>query len=207
MTLVGAVSPPGGDFTEPVTTHTLRFVRVFWALDPNLAYTRHYPAINWIQSYSAYVDTVKSWWTENVARDWPQLRAKMYQILRREDELLEIVRLLGPESLADEEKLILDAARMIREGYLQQSAYDEVDSYCSPERQCELARMFVEFYELAEAALRRGVSIGRIRAMKIIPEMLRARYEIGNREVEKLKTLRESMRKEFESLPIEVPAD
>jgi V/A-type H+-transporting ATPase subunit A len=131
----------------------------------------------------------------------------MYQILRREDELLEIVRLLGPESLADEEKLILDAARMIREGYLQQSAYDEVDSYCSPERQYELARMFVEFYELAEAALRRGVSIDRIRAMKIIPEMLRARYEIGNREVEKLKILRESMHKEFESLPIEAPAD
>jgi V/A-type H+-transporting ATPase subunit A len=207
MTLVGAVSPPGGDFTEPVTTHTLRFVRVFWALDPNLAYTRHYPAINWIQSYSAYVDTVKSWWIENVARDWHQLRARMYQILRREDELLEIVRLLGPESLADEEKLILDAARMIREGYLQQSAYDEVDSYCSPERQYELARMFVEFYELAEAALRRGVSIDRIRAMKIIPEMLRARYEIGNREVEKLKILRESMHKEFESLPIETPAD
>jgi len=207
MTLVGAVSPPGGDFTEPVTTHTLRFVRVFWALDPNLAYTRHYPAINWIQSYSAYVDTVKSWWIENVARDWHQLRARMYQILRREDELLEIVRLLGPESLADEEKLILDAARMIREGYLQQSAYDEVDSYCSPERQYELARMFVEFYELAEAALRRGVSIDRIRAMKIIPEMLRARYEIGNREVEKLKILRESMHKEFESLPIEAPAD
>ncbi|MGC8970551.1 MAG: V-type ATP synthase subunit A, partial [Conexivisphaera sp.] len=146
MTLVGAVSPPGGDFTEPVTTHTLRFVRVFWALDANLAYTRHYPAINWIQSYSAYVDTVKSWWTENVARDWHLLRARMYQILRREDELLEIVRLLGPESLADEEKLILDAARMIREGYLQQSAYDEVDSYCSPERQYELMRMFVEFY-------------------------------------------------------------
>ena len=207
MTLVGAVSPPGGDFTEPVTTHTLRFVRVFWALDPNLAYTRHYPAINWIQSYSAYVDTVKSWWMENVARDWHQLRARMYQILRREDELLEIVRLLGPESLADEEKLILDAARMIREGYLQQSAYDEVDSYCSPQRQYELARMFVEFYELAEAALRRGVSIDRIRAMKIIPEMLRARYEIGNTEVEKLKILRESMVKEFESLPIETPAD
>ncbi|MEM3395160.1 MAG: V-type ATP synthase subunit A [Nitrososphaerota archaeon] len=206
MTLVGAVSPPGGDFTEPVTTHTLRFVRVFWALDANLAYTRHYPAINWIQSYSAYVDTVKSWWVEKVAKDWHILRTKLYQILRREDELLEIVRLLGPESLADEEKLVLDAARMIREGYLQQSAYDEVDSYCSPEKQYELMRIFVEFYELAEAALRRGVSIDRIRAMKIIPDILRARYEVKNTEVERLKQLGEAMVKEFESLPIEAVA-
>ncbi|MEM3449941.1 MAG: V-type ATP synthase subunit A, partial [Nitrososphaerota archaeon] len=139
-------------------------------------------------------------------KDWHILRTKLYQILRREDELLEIVRLLGPESLADEEKLVLDAARMIREGYLQQSAYDEVDSYCSPEKQYELMRIFVEFYELAEAALRRGVSIDRIRAMKIIPDILRARYEVKNTEVERLKQLREAMVKEFESLPIEAVA-
>ncbi len=203
VTLVGAVSPPGGDFTEPVTTHTLRFVRVFWALDANLAYTRHYPAINWILSYSAYVETVKTWWAERVSREWHMLRSQLYQILRREDELLEIVRLLGPESLADEEKLILDAARMIREGYLQQSAYDEVDSYCSPEKQFELMRLFVEFYKLAEAALMRGVSIERIRAMKIISQLLRAKYEVKNTEIEKLREMRMLMAKEFESLPIE----
>jgi V/A-type H+-transporting ATPase subunit A len=123
LTIVGAVSPPGGDFAEPVTTHTLRFVRVFWALDPTLAYTRHYLAVNWIMSYSAYVDTVAEWW-RRVGPDWYELRSKLYSILRREEELLEIVRLLGPEALAPEENLVLDAARMIREGFLQQSTYD-----------------------------------------------------------------------------------
>lgn len=206
VTLVGAVSPPGGDFTEPVTTHTLRFVRVFWALDPNLAYTRHYPAINWMMSYSAYVDTVNTWWRGEVAEEWYELRAYMYRLLRREDELLEIVRLLGPESLADEEKLILDVARMLREGYLQQSAYDEVDSYCNPKKQILMMRLFVEFHRMAESALRRGVPLSSIRAMRVISKMIRAKYEVRNEEPEKLEAIHSEMLKEFEGLQIEAPA-
>ncbi len=204
VTIVGAVSPPGGDFTEPVTTHTLRFVRVFWALDPNLAYSRHYPAINWIQSYSAYVETVSRWWEEAVDKEWFKLRHEFYQILRREDELLEIVRLLGPEALPDDEKLILDVARMIREGFLQQSAYDEVDSVCKPEKQVKMLRLYVKFYKLASHTLEKGVQLRDIRAMKIIAELIRSKSTIPNDRLDLFDKLEEKMEEEFRRLMVSV---
>ncbi len=200
VTLIGAVSPPGGDFTEPVTTHTMRFIRTFWGLDPNLAYSRHYPAINWITSYSGYVDTVKVYWESHVSKDWLELRSYVYSILRREDELLEIVRLLGPEALPDEEKLLLDVARMIKEGFLQQSVYDEVDAYCDAKKQFKLLRLFAEFHKLSVEALRRGVPLKSIRSMPIIFKLIRAKSEVRNDEVEKLDTLLETMKSEFEKL-------
>ncbi|MCF8884697.1 MAG: V-type ATP synthase subunit A [Nitrososphaerota archaeon] len=204
VTIVGAVSPPGGDFTEPVTTHTLRFVRVFWALDPALAYSRHYPAINWIQSYSAYTETVARWWEENVDREWSKLRHEFYQILRREDELLELVRLLGPEALPDYEKLILDVGRMIREGFLQQSAYDEVDSFCKPEKQVKMLRLYVKFYRLASQALERGVPLKNIRAMKIIADIIRAKSMIPNDQIEKFDELEKRIEEEFREMILAV---
>jgi len=206
VTIVGAVSPPGGDFTEPVTTHTLRFVRVFWALDPNLAYSRHYPAINWIQSYSAYVGTISSWWENEVDKEWSRLRHEFYQILRREEELLEIVRLLGPEALPDDEKLILDAARMIREGFLQQSAYDEIDTFCSPEKQMKMLRLYVKFYRLAASALERGVPLKSIRSMKIIAELIRSKSIIPNDKLEQFDELEKKMEEEFKQLTVSAPA-
>ncbi|MEM4352711.1 MAG: V-type ATP synthase subunit A, partial [Candidatus Caldarchaeum sp.] len=200
VSLVGAVSPPGGDFTEPVTTHTMRFIRTFWALDANLAYTRHYPAINWITSYSAYVDTVRKWWAENVSPDWYDLRFQAYRLLQREADLLELVRLLGPEALPDDEKLILDVARMIREGFLQQSAYDEVDSYCPPPKQVKLLNLFVKFHKLAEEALRRGVPLREIRAMPIIPKLIRAKYEVPNDRLDLIVELERAMEESFNKL-------
>jgi V/A-type H+-transporting ATPase subunit A len=200
MTLIGAVSPSGADFTEPVTTHTLRFIRTFWALDTRLAYSRHYPAINWMTSYSGYLDQVAKWWASKVDKNWAKVRADAYEILQREDALREIVRLLGPEALPDEEKLVLEVARMIKIGYLQQSAYDEVDTYCSPKKQFLLLKLFVEFYQEALKALRAGVGLDTIRAMSIIPKLLRAKFEIRNEEVEKLETLREEMLNEFQKI-------
>ncbi|MEM4298282.1 MAG: V-type ATP synthase subunit A [Nitrososphaerota archaeon] len=202
VTLVGAVSPPGGDFTEPVTTHTMRFIRTFWALDANLAYTRHYPAINWINSYSAYADTVSKWWHESVGSDWSELRAEAYGLLQREADLLELVRLLGPEALPDEEKLVLDVARMIREGFLQQSAYDEVDAYCSPQKQLKLLKLFVLFHRLAREALSRGVPLKNIRSLPIIPKIIRAKYEIRNDALEEIDELYNSTVKAFEGLEL-----
>jgi V/A-type H+-transporting ATPase subunit A len=200
MTLIGAVSPSGADFTEPVTTHTLRFIRTFWALDTRLAYSRHYPAINWMTSYSGYLDQISKWWASKVDKNWAKVRADAYEILQREDALREIVRLLGPEALPDEEKLVLEVARMIKIGYLQQSAYDEVDTYCSPKKQFLLLKLFVEFYQEALKALRTGVGLDTIRAMSIIPKLLRAKFEIRNEEVEKLETLREEMLNEFQKI-------
>ena len=206
LTIVGAVSPPGGDFTEPVTTHTLRFVRTFWALDPNLAYTRHYPAINWMMSYSGYVETVKSWWSSKVAPDWYELRSYIYRLLRREEELLELVRLLGPESLADEEKLILDVGRMIREGFLQQSAFDQIDSYCSTRKQYLMLRLFVTFHKLAEEALSRGVPLARIRQLPIIAKLMRVKAEVPNEDAEQLLGLEEEVKSVMSSLKPEIVA-
>ncbi|MCS7094414.1 MAG: V-type ATP synthase subunit A [Thaumarchaeota archaeon] len=204
MTLVGAVSPPGGDFTEPVTTHTLRFVRTFWALDPNLAYTRHYPAINWMMSYSGYVETVKDWWATSVKEEWYDLRAYIYRLLRREEELLELVRLLGPESLADEEKLILDVGRMIREGFLQQSAFDEVDSYCSPKKEYALMRLFVTFHRYAEDVLRKGVPLIKIRQLPIISKIVRSKAEYRNEELDKIAALEEEVKATISALKPEI---
>ncbi|MCS6783868.1 MAG: V-type ATP synthase subunit A [Candidatus Caldarchaeum sp.] len=200
VTLVGAVSPPGGDFTEPVTTHTMRFIRTFWALDASLAYTRHYPAINWITSYSAYVDTVRKWWAENVALDWFEQRYQAYRLLQREAELLELVRLLGPEALPDEEKLIIDVSRMIREGFLQQNAYDEIDAYCPPLKQYKLLKLFVKFHTLAEEALKKGVPLKAIRTMPLISKLIRAKYEIPNNRLELLDDLEKRLEESFEKL-------
>jgi V/A-type H+-transporting ATPase subunit A len=200
VTLVGAVSPAGGDFTEPVTSQTIRFVRTFWSLDARLAYSRHYPAINWMTSYSGYVETVKTWWESNVDKEWSQIRADAYAILQREDALKEIVRLLGPESLPDEEKLILDVARMIQIGFLQQNAYDNIDAYCSPLKQFKMMKMFVMFYNEALRALRNGVALSKIRGMQVIPKVLRAKFAISNEEMDKLDQLVDEMFGEFKSM-------
>ncbi|MCP8309097.1 MAG: V-type ATP synthase subunit A [archaeon] len=199
ITLIGAVSPPGGDFTEPVTTHTIRFIKTFWGLDTRLAYSRHYPAINWMTSYSGYLDSVVKWWF-GIDKEWTDFRAATYEILQREDELKEIVRLLGPEALPDEQKLILDVARMIKEGFLQQSAYDVIDSYCRPEKQMKLMRLFVDYHREAQNALGNGIPLEVIRGMPIIPKLIRAKFTITNEKLEDLDKLREEMMLAFRKL-------
>ena len=189
VTLVGAVSPSGADFTEPVTTHTMRFIKTFWALDTRLAYSRHYPSINWMLSYSGYLEGVSKWWKENVTGEWYDLRAESYHVLQREDKLKEIVRLLGPEALPDEEKLVLEVARMIKIGILQQNSFDKVDTYCSPQKQVKLVKLMVKFYKEAQKALKAGTSLADIRAMPIIPAMLKAKFEIPEEQLAKLEDL------------------
>ncbi|MBI2649638.1 MAG: V-type ATP synthase subunit A [Thaumarchaeota archaeon] len=203
VTLVGAVSPTGADFTEPVTSHTIRFIRTFWALDTRLAYSRHYPAINWMTSYSGYVESVAKWWAANVDKEWFTVRARGYEILQREDALKEIVRLLGPEALPDEEKLILDVARMIQIGFLQQNAYDDIDAYCSPTKQVKMLRMFITYHEEALKALQSGVPLSKMRAMSVISKMLRCKFAIKSEDVEKLDVLYNEMLGEFASLGVQ----
>lgn len=200
VTLIGAVSPSGADFTEPVTTHTIRFIKTFWALDTRLAYSRHYPSINWMQSYSGYLEDVAKWWKENVSSEWFELRAESYQILQREDTLKEIVRLLGPEALPDEEKLILEVARMIKIGILQQNSFDKVDTYCSPQKQVKLVKLMVRFYKEALKALREGTPLADIRAMPVISSLLKAKFEIPDEEVQRLDGLENGMIEQFKKL-------
>lgn len=200
VTIVGAVSPSGADFTEPVTTHTIRFIKTFWALDTRLAYSRHYPSINWMQSYSGYLEDVAKWWKQNVSEEWYNLRAESYHILQREDTLKEIVRLLGPEALPDEEKLVLEVARMIKIGILQQNSFDKVDTYCSPQKQLKQVSLMVQFYKNAQRVLKEGVSLVDIRAMPIITSLLKAKFEITDEEVSKLDELEKVMTEQFSKL-------
>ena len=200
VTLIGAVSPSGGDFTEPVTTHTMRFIKTFWALDAKLAYSRHYPSINWMNSYSGYLADVAKWWDENISKDWLSIRSEAYGILQREDTLKEIVRLLGPEALPDEEKLILEVARMIKIGLLQQNSFDDVDTFCSPEKQFKLMKLLVDFYNRGQQAIKEGATLTDIRAMPIIGSILKARMDVKDDEMPKLDQLENDMQKQFKKI-------
>jgi V/A-type H+-transporting ATPase subunit A len=153
-------------------------------------------------SYSGYIESVSRWWGERVNKDWFTVRADAYGILQREDALKEIVRLLGPEALPDEEKLILDVARMIQVGFLQQNAYDDVDAYCSPQKQFTMMKMFVSYHQEALKALRNGVPLARIRGMQVIAPMLRAKFAIKGEELDKLDALGKQMLDEFASLEV-----
>ena len=200
VTLIGAVSPSGGDFTEPVTTHTMRFIKTFWALDAKLAYSRHYPSINWMNSYSGYLADIAKWWDENISKDWLSIRSEAYGILQREDTLKEIVRLLGPEALPDEEKLILEVARMIKIGLLQQNSFDDVDTFCSPEKQFKLMKLLVDFYNRGQQAIKEGATLTDIRAMPIIGSILKARMDVKDDEMPKLDQLENDMQKQFKKI-------
>lgn len=159
LSVIGAVSPPGGDISEPVSQATLRIVKVFWGLDSNLAYRRHFPAINWLTSYSLYVDNLGKWFNENVDKKWMSLRTRFMQILHDESELEEIVRLVGMDALSAPDRLKLEVARSIREDYLHQDAFHEIDTYTSPGKQYHMMELLLNFYDIASEALENGISV------------------------------------------------
>jgi V/A-type H+-transporting ATPase subunit A len=167
ITVVGAVSPPGGDFSEPITQNTLRVAGTFWALDTNLAYRRHFPSVNWIKSYSLYLDSITEWYSKTIARDWRELRDKAIFLLQKEVELLEIVQLVGPDALPDNEKAVLDVTRMIREDFLQQSAYSDTDSFCPIEKQYLMLKVIITYYTGVNLAMERGISLRQIQALPL----------------------------------------
>ncbi len=200
VTVVGAVSPPGGDFSEPVTQNTLRIVKVFWALDSKLADRRHFPAINWLQSYSLYLDDVEKWWHEKIGKDWRKLRDEGMEILQRESELEEIVQLVGPDALPDKERLTLEVARMIREDFLQQNAFHDVDTYCPPEKQYEMLKTIIHFGKRAEEALDKGVPIEEILELPVIEDIARMKYIPNEEAVEEIKKIRETIDEQINEL-------
>ena len=179
VTVVGAVSPPGGDFSEPITQNTLRVVGTFWALDSSLAYRRHFPSVNWIKSYSLYLDSVGEWYDANVAADLRKLREKTMYLLQKEVELQEIVQLVGPDALPEGEKAILDITRMIREDFLQQSAYSDTDSFCPLEKQYLMLKAILTYYAGIDEALNRGVGLKQLLALPVKTEIGRMK-EIQN---------------------------
>ena len=199
ISIIGAVSPPGGDFSEPVTQHTRRFIRCFWALDTTLANARHYPAIHWLRSYSEYVEDVTDWWRD-VEPEWPRLRQQLMDLLQREDKLQQIVKLVGPDVLPDRQRLVLLVAEMIKNGFLQQNAFDEVDMYSTPAKQAALMRLICEFHERANRIIDKGAPLVRIRELKCINEIVRARSTVPNDKPEQLAALGDRMRAELDEL-------
>ncbi|MEL7671932.1 ATP synthase subunit A [Methanobacterium sp.] len=176
LTVVGAVSPPGGDLSEPVTQNTLRISKVFWALDSSLADKRHFPSIDWLQSYSLYVDSIAGWWNTNVGEDWRELRDEAMLLLQKESELQEIVQLVGPDALPDKERVTLETTRMLREDFLQQNAFHEIDTYCAPAKQYGMLKTIVMFQEHATAALERGAASNEIIALSVKEDIGRMKY-------------------------------
>ncbi|MEM1860537.1 MAG: V-type ATP synthase subunit A, partial [Metallosphaera sp.] len=201
VTLASAVSPPGGDFTEPVTSTTLRFVRVFWPLDVSLAQARHYPAINWLQGFSSYVDLVSDWWIKNVDPDWRIMRDFMVRTLLREDELKQIVRLVGPESLAEKDKLTLEVARLIKEAFLKQNAYDDIDAFSSPQKQARIMKLIYHYNQYATNAVERGIPVKKIvDKITVVPDIIRSKATIKNNELQKYDELENKLKAQFDEL-------
>jgi V/A-type H+-transporting ATPase subunit A len=184
VSLIGAVSPPGGDFSEPVTVHTKRFVRAFWALDSALASMRHYPAINWLTSYSEYIDYVEPWWNKRTEGQWRAVTLRAMEILKREDELKEVIRLVGSEALPEPEKLIMETARLLREGFLQQNAYDPIDTYSSPEKQFKLLTTILAFHDAANKAVQKGVPVSKIAAIPSLADLAKLRMSVPSDKID-----------------------
>ncbi len=188
VSVIGAVSPPGGDFSEPVTQHTKRFIRCFWALDRELANARHYPAIGWIDSYSEYAEEVKGWWDKLDPR-WAEIRIKALELLKKEQRLEQIVRLIGADALPENDRLILIVAEMIKNGFLQQNAFDQIDQYSVPEKQIALLMLIMQFYELASKAIKSGCPLLKITELSVRTEIIRAKSVIANDRLEDLAVL------------------
>ncbi|MER3480801.1 MAG: V-type ATP synthase subunit A [Meiothermus sp.] len=176
VSVIGAVSPAGGDFSEPVTQATLRITGGFWALDAQLARARHFPAINWARSYSLFLGILEPWYRQNVAPDYPELRTQLITILQREADLQQVVQLVGPDALQDAERLTLEVGRITREDFLQQNGFDPVDASCSMSKAYGMMQMIVSLYRTAEAALQRGATIADFLSDPVIEKMGRARY-------------------------------
>ncbi len=200
VSVIGAVSPPGGDFSEPVTQHTKRFVRCFWGLDKELASARYFPAINYMDSYSEYLEDISGWWDQFKEANWSELRAQAMALLQQDDKLQKIVKLVGEDALPDDQRLIIEGARLLKESLLQQSAFDDVDMYAEPLRQLWMLNVIIHFYERAGAIIKKGAPIYRVREMEAIENISRMKARIPNNEVDKFADLVREIDSEFNEL-------
>lgn len=206
LSIIGSVSPPAGDFSEPVTANTKRFVQAFWALDANLAYSKHYPAVNWLKSYSNYPDYIADWYFERdihwpeIELDWYECRIQMNEILSKEDDLKNVAQLIGEQNLPQDQQLILFVAKIIREGFLIQNAFDEIDNFTSTKKLMAMTKLILLFYNQANDILNKGVLIEDIKNMDIVNELMRMGSEIPNDQVQKLVELKDELMNSFEQL-------
>ncbi|HEY2980093.1 MAG TPA: V-type ATP synthase subunit A [Anaerolineales bacterium] len=203
VSVVGAVSPPGGDFSEPVTQHTKRFIRCFWALDKSLASARHFPSINWLDSYSEYVEDVANWWREKVGKDWLGMRNRAMELLSEESRLSQIVKLVGPDALPDAERMVLETSRLIREAILQQNAMDTVDAYSSVEKQIRMLELVLYFHDRGMSIVKRGAPISMIHDLPVVDTIIRMKSAISNEELGKMEDIQKAIDEQMGQLDAE----
>jgi len=206
VTVVGAVSPPGGDFSEPVTQSTMRFTAALWALDSSLAHRRHYPAVNWQRSYTLYFEAIQAWYEEHVHEKWGEMRKELNAVLGKEGELQEVVQLVGPDSLQDEDRLVLEMSRMLRDGFLQQNAMSEIDAACSLEKQAGMLELLLSYYAAAREGLDKKVGLEDILAMPEREELLGLKEVPEENFTDRRAELAEKMEAGFARLKQEVRA-
>ncbi|MBN1259523.1 MAG: V-type ATP synthase subunit A [Anaerolineae bacterium] len=200
VSIIGAVSPPGGDFSEAVTQHTRRFIRCFWALDKTLAGARHFPSVNWLESYSEYVADVADGWRERGSPDWQELRVEALELLQHESRLQQIVKLVGPDALPDDQRLILETTRLLREGFLQQNALDPTDSYASLEKQIGMLRLILDFHHSASKVIAKGCPIVLIHNLPIVGQLVRMKTRVSNDQVRALDGIRKALNEQLQQL-------
>ncbi|MFO7821497.1 MAG: V-type ATP synthase subunit A [Lentisphaeria bacterium] len=199
VSVIGAVSPPGGDFSEPVTQHTSRFIRCFWALDRDLANARHYPAISWTDSYSGYTEDIQQWW-QTIDPDWRDYRDQIMRLLQEEQKLQRIAKLVGPDALPDDQRLTLYIAELVKNAYLQQNSFDEIDMYCSAAKQVKMTRILVQLWNSSKRILEQGGTLAAIREMPVVTRIVRMKSTIDNEDMDSMDKLYERVNKECDEL-------
>jgi V/A-type H+-transporting ATPase subunit A len=200
VTIIGAVSPPGGDFSEPVTQHTKRFVRCFWALDRQLANARHYPAISWLDSYSEYLAEVSSWWEQEVGPAWSRDRAEIMELLQREVRLQQVVKLVGPDALPDSQRFVLEVCTMFKNAFLQQNAFDDIDRFSTAQKQMKMLSLILTYWRRGAEAVRKGVTLVRIKRLKILSEIIRMKFTVANEDLAALDRLGARLERSLDQL-------
>ena len=191
VTVIGAVSPQGGDFSEPVTQNTKRYVRTFWGLDRSLAYARHFPSINWLTSYSEYADDLKPWYEAHVGKDFVPCRQRISNLLQEEAKLMEIVKLIGADVLPEDQKLVIEIARLIRVGFLQQNAYHAIDTYVPMNKQMKMMELILRLYDGARELVARAIPLSQLKATGIFDELTKMKYEVPNEDQSKFDDYRQ----------------
>jgi len=200
VTIIGAVSPPGGDFSEPVTQHTKRFIRCFWALDRNLANARHYPAISWLDSYSEYLNDLLSWWDQQVGPEWLADRTEIMELLHKEVRLQQVVKLVGPDALPDTQRFILEVCTLFKNAFLQQNAYDKIDTYSTIQKQAKMLHIIVTYWKRGSEAIKNGAILVKLRKIKAYQDIVKMKFSIPNDDLSGLDKIEARLERSMDQL-------
>ncbi|MDD5155183.1 MAG: V-type ATP synthase subunit A [Candidatus Omnitrophica bacterium] len=200
ITIIASISPPGGDFSEPVTAHTKRFIRCFWALDRDLANARHYPSISWIDSYSEYIDDIKEWWHKNIDAEWLSLRYTIMELLQKEQRLLQVVKLVGADVLPQTQRLVLEVCQVFKNTFLQQVAFDKIDTYSSARKQFLMLKAIICFYHKSEELVKKGINAAELKEIPIYQEIMRMKLTYSENDLDKLAKLPRKISEALEEL-------